>query len=169
MWQRYVEPIAVHMQQVVGGAMPNASELGGMDSEALNAALPEQFRAMFPGGVPAEMMSMLQPMLGMAQQLGAAAFSMQLGQALAALAKEVVGAGDIGIPLLPSATCALLPRNVEELGEGIGARPARSCPATSRSSARASASTRMTCGCTWPCASRRTSGCSRTCRGCGHE
>jgi putative hydrolase len=120
MWQRYVEPIAVHMQQVVGGAMPNAAELGGLDSEALNAALPEQFRAMFPGGVPAEMMSMLQPMLGMAQQLGAAAFSMQLGQALAALAKEVVGAGDIGIPLLPSATCALLPRNVEELGEGIG-------------------------------------------------
>jgi putative hydrolase len=84
------------------------------------AALPEQFRAMFPGGVPAEMMSMLQPMLGMAQQLGAAAFSMQLGQALAALAKEVVGAGDIGIPLLPSATCALLPRNIEELGNGIG-------------------------------------------------
>ncbi|MSW80155.1 MAG: hydrolase [Actinobacteria bacterium] len=120
MWQRYVEPIAVHMQQVVGGAMPNASELGGLDSEALNAALPEQFRAMFPGGVPAEMMSMLQPMLGMAQQLGSAAFSMQLGQALAALAKEVVGAGDIGIPLLPSATCALLPRNVEELGQGIG-------------------------------------------------
>ncbi|NQW71387.1 MAG: zinc-dependent metalloprotease, partial [Actinobacteria bacterium] len=120
MWQHYVEPIAVHMQQVVGGAMPKPSDLGDLDSEAINAALPEQFRAMFPGGVPAEMMSMLQPMLGMAQQLGAAAFSMQLGQALAALAKEVVGAGDIGIPLLPAATCALLPRNVEELGEGIG-------------------------------------------------
>ena len=120
MWQRYVEPIAQHMQQVVGGAMPNAADVAGLDSEALNAALPEQFRAMFPGGIPAEMMSMMQPMLGMAQQLGAAAFSMQLGNALAALAREVVSAGDIGIPLLPAATCAMLPRNVEQLGEGIG-------------------------------------------------
>ncbi len=117
MWQHYVEPIAVHMQQVVGGAIPGADQLSPED---LNAALPEQFRAMFPGGVPAEMMSMMQPMLGMVQQLGAAAFSMQLGNALAALAKEVVSAGDIGIPLLQTATCVLLPRNIEVLGEGLG-------------------------------------------------
>ena len=120
MWQRYVEPIARHMQQVVGASMPDTAEIATMDPQELAAALPEQMRDMFPGGMPPEMLSMLQPMLAMVKQLSAAAFSMQLGNALAALATEVVSASDIGIPLLEAGTCALLPRNVELLGEGIG-------------------------------------------------
>lgn len=117
MWQRYVEPIAIQMQQVMTSSMPTGADLSPDD---LNAALPEQLRGMFPGGVPDEMAAMLRPMMGMVQQLGAAAFSMQLGQSLAALAQEVVGAGDIGIPLTTDATCALLPNNIDLIGEGIG-------------------------------------------------
>lgn len=120
MWQHYVGPIAEHMGQMVGSMGPDAADIASMSPEELSAQMPEQLRAMFPAGIPPEMMQMLQPMLGMAQQLGAMAFSMQLGQSLAALAQEVVGAGDIGIPLLSAATCALLPRNVEQFGEGIG-------------------------------------------------
>jgi putative hydrolase len=56
----------------------------------------------------------------MMQQLGAAAFSMQLGQALAALASDVVSASDIGIPLTGDAQPALLPRNVAAFGDGLG-------------------------------------------------
>lgn len=120
MWQRYVQPIAEHMAQMTSSMTPGA-DLATMSPDDLAAQLPEELRAMLPGGaVPPEMMQMLAPMLGMVQQLGAVAFSMQLGQSLAALAQEVVGAGDIGIPLMESAGCALLPRNVEQLGDGIG-------------------------------------------------
>ncbi len=117
MWQRYVEPIAIQMQQVLTDAGPSDQDVS---SDDLSAALPEQLRGLFPGGVPDEMLAMLRPMMGMVQQLGAAAFSMQLGQSLAALAQEVVSAGDIGIPLLPDATCVLLPNNIEQFGAGIG-------------------------------------------------
>jgi putative hydrolase len=44
----------------------------------------------------------------------------QLGQALGALAGEVVGAGDTGLPLLPAGRAALLPANVEAFGAGLG-------------------------------------------------
>jgi putative hydrolase len=118
-WRQVVQPIAEHMQQVVGQSMPGA---GGqeLDLTTLSENLPEQFRDMFPGGIPPEMAQMMAPMLGMLQQLGAAAFSMQLGQALAALASDVVSASDIGIPLTTDAQPALLPRNVDAFSEGLG-------------------------------------------------
>ena len=117
-WRQVVQPIAEHMQQVVGQSMPGQD----LDLATLSENLPEQLRDMFPGGLPPEMAQMMAPMLGMLQQLGAAAFSMQLGQALAALAADVVGASDIGIPLTADAQPALLPRNVDAFGEGLGVR-----------------------------------------------
>jgi putative hydrolase len=118
-WRQVVQPIAEHMQQVVGQSMPGA---GGqeLDLTSLSENLPEQFRDMFPGGIPPEMAQMMAPMLGMLQQLGAAAFSMQLGQALAALASDVVSASDIGIPLTSDAQPALLPRNIDAFSDGLG-------------------------------------------------
>lgn len=116
-WRQIVQPIAEHMQQVVGQSMPDTGEL---DLATLTENLPEQFRDMFPGGIPPEMAQMMGPMLGMLQQLGAAAFSMQLGQALATLAADVVSASDIGVPLTSDGQPALLPRNVAEFGEGLG-------------------------------------------------
>jgi putative hydrolase len=46
-------------------------------------------------------------------------FGMQMGQALAALAGEVVGVSDIGVPLTSDGRPALLPRNVAAFGEGL--------------------------------------------------
>jgi putative hydrolase len=114
-WRQVTQPIAEHMQQVVGQSMP-----GQVDTAALMENLPEQFRDMFPEGIPPEMAQMMGPMLGMLQQLGAVAFSMQLGQALAGLAADVVSASDIGIPLTATSRPALLPRNVAAFGEGLG-------------------------------------------------
>jgi putative hydrolase len=116
-WRQVIQPIAEHMQQVVGQSMPGSGEL---DLATMNDNLPEQLRDMFPGGLPPEMAQMMAPMLGMLQQLGAAAFSMQLGQALSTLASDVVSASDTGIPLTADARPALLPRNVAEFGEGLG-------------------------------------------------
>jgi putative hydrolase len=115
-WRQVIEPIAEQMQSVVGQTMPGT----GTDLSALNENLPEQFRGMFPEGIPPEMAQMMGPMLGMVQQLGVVAFSMQLGEALAALAADVVSSSDIGIPLTAEAQCALLPRNGDAFGEGLG-------------------------------------------------
>ena len=115
-WRQVVQPIAEHMQQVVGQTLAGNS----LDPETLNDNLPESLRSMFPGGIPPEMAQMMGPMLGMMQQLGAAAFSMQLGQALAALASDVVSASDIGIPLTADGRPALVPGNVAAFGDGLG-------------------------------------------------
>ena len=114
-WRRIVQPIAEHMQQVVGQSLPGSGEL---DIATLQENLPEQLRDMLPDGLPPEFAQMMAPMLGMMQQLGAVAFSMQLGQALAGLAGDVLGASDIGIPLTDEPRAALLPANVARFGEG---------------------------------------------------
>jgi putative hydrolase len=58
-------------------------------------------------------------MQGMLTALGSAVFGGQLGQALASLAAEVLSAGDIGLPLGPAGTAALVPANVKAYGDGL--------------------------------------------------
>lgn len=112
-WQRIVSPIAEHVTGAVAGLAPTDIEQFSAD------ALPEQLRQMLPEGIPPEFMQMLQPMLGMVQQLGAAAFSMQLGQALAGLSRQVLAASDVGIPLTDPPCMALVPSNVDEFADGL--------------------------------------------------
>jgi putative hydrolase len=69
--------------------------------------------------VPEEMRGQLGPMQSMMATLGGALFGGQLGQALGSLAAEVLSAGDIGLPLGPAATAALVPANIEEYGRGL--------------------------------------------------
>lgn len=115
-WHPIIEPIAQHMQGLTAG-IPTTDIV---NPDELAAALPEQLRAMLPeGSLPPELLSMLTPMLGMMQQLGAAAFSMQLGQALATLATEVLSSTDIGIPLGALGTPAFVTLNVDQLVEGL--------------------------------------------------
>lgn len=124
-WQAIVTPIAETMAQRMSSMLPGtgdpaAGELGAADLEALQAQLPDQLKDMIPGGITPEMVSMLAPMLGMVTQLGATAFAYQLGQALAALAQEVLSSTDVGIPLAPAGTRALIPRNIAEFADGLG-------------------------------------------------
>jgi len=88
-WRRVVEPIATQMQNAI------------------------------PANIPAELGSMLGPLMGMVQQLSSVAFSNQLGNSLAGLAREVVSASDIGIPLTDDAVVALVPSNATQFGEGL--------------------------------------------------
>ncbi|MFD5468078.1 zinc-dependent metalloprotease [Kitasatospora sp. NPDC127059] len=72
------------------------------------------------GGVlPEEMQAMAGPLMGMMRSMGGAMFGTQIGQALGALAGEVVGSTDVGLPLAPAGKAALLPQNVAEFGEGL--------------------------------------------------
>jgi putative hydrolase len=113
-WQLIVTPIAVTMNDRMSSMMP------GSDLEGLAEQLPEELKNLIPGGITPEMMAMLAPMMNMVSQLGATAFAYQLGQALSALAKEVVSSTDVGIPLAPAGTRALIPRNIAEFADGLG-------------------------------------------------
>ncbi|MCG5439684.1 zinc-dependent metalloprotease [Micromonospora foliorum] len=69
--------------------------------------------------VPPEARAQLGPMQSMVASLGGALFGGQLGQALGSLAAEVLSAGDIGLPLGPAGTAALIPANIRAYGEGL--------------------------------------------------
>ena len=112
-WHRIIEPVAGHVQEATSSLLPGAGPgEGGGDALAL------------PEGLPPELAALAGPMMGqfagLAKSMGAAMFGGQVGQGLATLAAEVVGAGDVGIPLTEGGTPALLPRNVLAFGEGLG-------------------------------------------------
>lgn len=92
-WKGLVEPIA------------------GSVGDAMGKALAAQ--------APPELAPMLSGVLPMMKQMGGAFFGSQLGQGLGALAREVVGAGEIGLPLLPPGQAALVPANIAALCEGL--------------------------------------------------
>ncbi|MBM7772204.1 putative hydrolase [Actinokineospora baliensis] len=73
--------------------------------------------------LPAEAKQQAGPLLAMVGQMGGMAFGSQLGNALAQLGSEVLTVSDIGLPLGPNATAALLPANIEEFTKGLE-RPA---------------------------------------------
>ncbi|HEX6967341.1 MAG TPA: zinc-dependent metalloprotease [Micromonosporaceae bacterium] len=68
---------------------------------------------------PPEARAQLGPMQSMFATLGGALFGGQLGQALGTLATEVLSTGDIGLPLGPAGTAALIPGNIKTYGEGL--------------------------------------------------
>ncbi|WP_051366514.1 zinc-dependent metalloprotease [Hamadaea tsunoensis] len=73
--------------------------------------------------VPEEARAQLGMMQGMLSALGSAVFGGQLGQALASLAAEVLSAGDIGLPLGPAGTAAIVPANLKAYGDGLELDP----------------------------------------------
>ncbi len=97
-WQRLVEPIA---QSVSGNLNLN-----------LESLLPSE-------QVPPEMLAMLSPMLEALKPMSNAMFTMQVGNGIAALAKEVLSSNEIGLPLTNFLIPALLPRNIKEFATGV--------------------------------------------------
>ncbi len=51
--------------------------------------------------------------------IGSSVFAMQFGQVLGNLSLEVVSGGDVGIPVLPAGTAAVIPQNLAAFGEGL--------------------------------------------------
>ncbi|MEJ2579295.1 MAG: zinc-dependent metalloprotease [Kineosporiaceae bacterium] len=86
---------------------PVADSVSGALSEALRAQAPEQLRPALAGALP------------MVRRMGGAFFGAQVGQAIGALAGEVVSAGETGLPLLTDGATALLPGNVAAFGAGL--------------------------------------------------
>ncbi len=110
-WRQLIDPVAQQVVDGLGGALS-----GGLGEIAENG-LPEELIEQLPPGMkdmlpsdPAALQAMLGPMMGMLGQVGGMLFGSQAGQALGALATEVLGGAAVGLPL--SGTRALLPGNI---------------------------------------------------------
>jgi putative hydrolase len=116
-WRQLVDPVAGR----VVAAMTDTLKKGlseGLAGDGGELALPE--------GLPPEMAGMLSgmlggggladalgPLAGVMEQVGGFVFGAQVGQALGALAGEVLSATDVGLPLARTGRPALLPANIE--------------------------------------------------------
>lgn len=80
-------------------------------ADALTTALDDQ--------VPDDMRVMIQGAGRIMRSLGASVFAAQFGRVLGNLALEVVSGGDVGIPVLPAGTAAVIPQNLLAFGEGL--------------------------------------------------
>jgi putative hydrolase len=101
-WRELVDPVAGKVVDSMGTML--AGEGGPM---AQLGAMPEQAAALAG------------PLQQMMRSIGGAMFGTQIGQAIGALALEVVGSTDVGLPLAPAGTAALLPANVTAFGAGL--------------------------------------------------
>jgi putative hydrolase len=99
-WRQLVDPVAARVTAAMGGALQQG--LAGQD-------LPPEIAGMMQGLGP-------NPFAGVMQQVGGLVFGAQVGQALGALAAEVLSSTEVGIPLGRS---ALLPANVAAFAEGL--------------------------------------------------
>lgn len=107
MWRRLVEPVA----DGVGNAIQHAmhEQLGELGDGAS-----EQFG--LPAGIDmSSMMGQLEPMM---KRMSSGMFAMQVGQAVGALAGDLVSGAEIGIPLIEDESVVLLPANVAAFAEG---------------------------------------------------
>jgi putative hydrolase len=83
------------------------------DPSNLDADVPEEMRAMLSG------MGGMNAFAPMLKQLGGAMLGSQVGTAIGNLAGEMSSSTDIGLPLAPEGTAALLPSGVTAFGEGL--------------------------------------------------
>jgi putative hydrolase len=98
-WKQLVDPVAGRVTAAMGSALEQ-----GLAGEAL----PPELRGLLSGGAL--------PLAGVMSQVGGIVFGAQVGQALSALAGDVLASSEVGIPLGPS---ALLPANLAAFAEGL--------------------------------------------------
>lgn len=92
-WQELAEPVATSM------------------ADALTESLSQQ--------VPEEMRGLVANVGQVMRGIGGSLFANQLGHVVGRLSLEVVSGGDVGIPVLPAGTAAILPQNFADLGRGL--------------------------------------------------
>src|SRR5215469_9297816 len=105
-WSKLCDPIAARAVDAMSGLLSdNPAELG--------ADLPPEMSAMLGG------LGGLGGLTEMMRRIGGMMVGGQTGAAVGALADEVVSSTDVGLPLGPQGTAALLPAGVAAFGEGL--------------------------------------------------
>jgi len=108
-WAKLCDPIAAKGVEAMSGMLTtDPAQLG----EGVPEELKQAFGAFGGGGG-------LEGLAAMLRQIGGAMIGSQTGTAVGELAREVVGSADIGLPLGPEGTAALLPAGVAEFGRGL--------------------------------------------------
>src|SRR5580693_9199460 len=109
-WSKLCDPIAARAVDAMGGMLAE-------DPEELAEELPPEMRSAMSaltGGLGA-----LGGLGQMMRQIGGMMVGGQTGAAVGALAEEVVSSTDVGLPLGPAGTAALLPAGVAAFGSGL--------------------------------------------------
>jgi putative hydrolase len=106
-WTKLIEPIAAKGVDTLGSMLD-------IDPAQLGADVPEEIRQAL--GALGGGLGGLAPML---RQVGGAMIGGQTGTAIGELASDVATSTDIGLPLGPSGTAALLPGGVAAFGKGL--------------------------------------------------
>ncbi len=109
-WSRLCDPIAARAVSTMGGLL-------GDDPAGAAGGLPPEMQAMLGG------LGGLGGLTEMMRRIGGMMVGGQAGAAIGALAGEVVSSTDIGIPLGPPGTAALLPAGVAAFGAGLSVEP----------------------------------------------
>jgi putative hydrolase len=110
MWRQLVEPVAAGVSTAVMAAM--RAQMGQFGAGEGLAAIPG-----LPAGLdPSALMGQVEPMLA---RMSGSMFGAQVGQAVGALAGEVVSGTEVGLPLVPGHGLALLPANINAFAEGL--------------------------------------------------
>ena len=105
-WSKLCDPIAARAVDAMSGLLSeNPAELG--------ADLPPEMSAMLGG------LGGLGGLTEMMRRIGGMMVGGQTGAAVGALADEVVSSTDVGLPLGPAGTAALLPAGVAAFGAGL--------------------------------------------------
>ena len=107
-WRQLVDPVAGRVVAAMGQSLSQGLS-GGSPGGSLPPELAGMLGAM--GGADA--------MQGVMHQIGGLVFGAQVGQALGALAGEVLGASEVGLPLGDTGRSALLPANLAAFSEGL--------------------------------------------------
>ena len=112
-WAKLCDPIAAKGVEAMSGMFT-------ADPAQLGEEVPEEVRqALGALGGGAGGLGGLGGLAAMMRQLGGAMIGSQTGTAVGELAREVIGSADIGLPLGPEGTAALLPAGVAEFGQGL--------------------------------------------------
>jgi putative hydrolase len=109
-WAKLCDPIAARAVSAMGGLL-------GDDPASVAGGLPPEMQAVVGG------LGGLGGLTDMMQRIGGMMVGGQVGAAVGALAEEVVSSTDIGIPLGPEGTAALLPAGVAAFGSGLEVEP----------------------------------------------
>ena len=109
-WSTLCEPIATRAIEAMGS-------MAAFDPAQLDEEVPPEMRAMLAG------MGGMNAFAPMLRQLGGAMLGGQVGTAIGELASEMATSTDIGLPLAPEGTAALLPSGVAAFGDGLSVDP----------------------------------------------
>jgi putative hydrolase len=110
-WSTLCEPIAARAIEAMGS-------MAAFDPAQLNdESVPPEMRAMLAG------MGGMNTFAPMLRQLGGAMLGGQVGTAIGELASEMATSTDVGLPLAPEGTAALLPSGVAAFGDGLSVDP----------------------------------------------